>query len=87
MPEDAEPTPRRRPACRVFGCKWRFWNEGPELHRSCERCGTTAAKRYASAEQAARYARHLDREPRQPVGFFGILSGTLIRERHGRDRD
>jgi len=71
----------------VFGCKWRFWNEGPELHRQCERCGANAVKRYPTAERAAGYARTFDREPRQPTGFFGILSGTLIRDPDGRDRD
>ncbi len=68
----------------MFGCKWRFWAEGTELHRACERCDAVVVKRYESAEKASRYARHLDREPRQPVGLFAILSGTVIRDPEGR---
>ena len=76
--------PPKRLACRVFGCKWRFWAEGADLHRACERCDRSIVKRYESAEQADRYARYLDREPRPPVGLFGILSGTLIRDPDSR---
>jgi hypothetical protein len=89
MATEQQEQPRRRGlACRVFGCRWRFWAEGDELHRACERCDTEVVKRYPTAEQADRYARHLDREPRQPVGLFGILSGTLIRDpdRHREPR-
>jgi hypothetical protein len=56
-------------ACRMLGHRPRFWNEGPVMHWECERCGEAAGeKRYASAADAARYARTLDREDREALG-------------------
>ncbi len=66
-------------ACRVFGCRPRFSASGELLEWRCQRCGAGGEKRYPTAEQAERYARHLDREPREPVGLFAILSGTILR--------
>ena len=44
----------------------------------CERrCGARGVKKYASAEQAARYASRLDRDDRRDLGRRAPLFGTL----------
>jgi hypothetical protein len=44
---------------------------------SCERCGESGSKEYASAVDAQRYARAFDREDRDDLGrrapFIGLL--------------
>ncbi len=57
----------------------------------CVRCGTGGSKRYASAADAARYARVFDREDREDLGRRAPLVGLLplrllsaLRRRRGR---
>jgi hypothetical protein len=65
------------------------------MHWECQRaCGAGGSKRYASAEDAARYARALDREDREDIGrrapFFGLFPLRLFRafrERRRKHRD
>jgi hypothetical protein len=71
-------------ACRVAGHRPRFWAEGEVMRWECERCGLAGAKRYASAADAARYARALDREDREALGHRTPLS--LLPLRLGRRR-
>jgi hypothetical protein len=74
-------------ACRVFGCRWRFGAEGPELSWWCERgCPSGGRKVYESAQEAAAMAAAMDREPRSPLGFLAVLGGTVHREPRQRDR-
>lgn len=49
--------------CRLLGHRLRFEAEGPVMHWRCERgCeGATGEKRYATAEDARRYAEAFDR--------------------------
>ena len=62
-------------SCRVFGHRWRFSTEGDVMRWECGRgCGAEGSKRYASAEQAARYARVFDREDRDATGRRPLLS-------------
>src|SRR5581483_6080310 len=45
-------------ACRLLGHRYRFRAEGATMRWSCARCGADGgAKQYATAEEAARYAR------------------------------
>jgi hypothetical protein len=88
--------PRRAPAgttriapqtlsCRVFGCAWRFGAEDRVLTWWCERgCPSSGEKTYATAEEAARMAAVLDRQPRSPLGFLAMIGGTIHRERDRR---
>jgi hypothetical protein len=65
-------------ACRVVGHRYRFRAEGTTMTWACERCGTVGgAKEYASPEDAARYARGLDREDRSDLGRRAPLVGLL----------
>jgi hypothetical protein len=77
-------------ACRVFGHRYRFWAEGGTMRWECSRrCGDTASKQYASAEDAARFARALDREDRDTVGRrapLSLLPLRLARRLAGHDR-
>lgn len=67
---------------RIFGCRWRFGAEGRVLSWWCARgCPSGGEKTYASAEDAARMAAVLDREPRSPANLLAVLGGTLHRER------
>jgi hypothetical protein len=73
-------------SCRVFGCRWRFGAEGRVLSWWCARgCPSGGEKTYESAEQAARMAAALDREPRGPAGVLAVFGGTLHREKRQRD--
>jgi hypothetical protein len=77
-------------ACRVFGHRYRFWAEGATMRWECSRrCGDTASKQYASAEDAARFARALDREDRDTIGRrapLSLLPLRLARRLAGHDR-
>jgi hypothetical protein len=77
-------------ACRVLGHRYRFWAEGPTMRWECSRdCGAGGSKGYASAEDAARYARGLDREDRDTVGRrapLSLLPLRLARRLAGHDR-
>ena len=62
-------------ACRVFGHRPRFGVDGSTLVWSCARgCGDAGSRRYASAQEAARYARAFDREDRGDIGRRPLLS-------------
>jgi len=64
--------------CRVFGHRLRFAADGATMTWSCERCGGDAgSKTYASAADAARYARAFDREDREDLGRRAPLVGLL----------
>ena len=55
-------------ACRLLGHRYRFCAEGTTMRWACARCGGGSSKEYASPEDAARYARGLDREDRDEIG-------------------
>jgi hypothetical protein len=77
-------------ACRVLGHRYRFWAEGPTMRWECSRdCGDAGAKEYSSSEEAARYARGLDREDRDTAGRrapLSLLPLRLARRLAGHDR-
>jgi hypothetical protein len=62
------------------------------MHWECQRgCGAAGSKRYASAEDASRYARRFDREDRADLGrrapLLGLFPLRLLRAfRESRDR-
>jgi hypothetical protein len=71
-------------SCRVLGHRFRFSSEGETLLWRCRRdCGAGGAKRYASAKDAARYARAFNREDREDLGrrapFFGLFPLRVLR--------
>jgi hypothetical protein len=67
-------------ACRVYGHRYRFWAEGRTMRWACSRdCGTASSKEYETAEDAARFARVLDREDRDIVGKRAPLSLLPLR--------
>jgi hypothetical protein len=65
------------------------------MYWECQRgCGAGGSKRYASAEDASRYARGFDREDRADLGRRAPLLGLFplrllraFRERRDRHRD
>jgi hypothetical protein len=65
------------------------------MYWECQRgCGAGGSKRYASAEDASRYARGFDREDRADLGRRAPLLGLFplrllraLRERRDRHRD
>ena len=64
--------------CRTLGHRLRFVADGPQLRWYCERgCGAQGTRDYATADDARRYARALDRDPRDDLGRrappFGLL--------------
>jgi hypothetical protein len=70
--------------CRLLGHRFRFSSEGDTMVWRCERgCGAEGAKRYASAEDAARYAHGLDRRDTDDLGrrapYFGLFPLRLLR--------
>jgi hypothetical protein len=64
-------------ACRLLGHRPRFSSDGATMRWSCERCGDGGEKTYATAEEAARYARAFDREDRDDLGRRAPLIGLL----------
>ena len=75
--------------CRVLGHRFRFSSEGDTMRWSCQRgCGAGGAKRYPTAEEAARYARAFDREDREDRGrrapMFGLWPLRIARALRGR---
>jgi Prophage protein (DUF1660) len=70
-------------ACRLLGHRYRFSAAGEKMTWACRRCGSGGAKTYASAEDAALYARSFDREDRDELGrrapLFGLLPLRLWR--------
>jgi hypothetical protein len=78
-------------ACKLLGHRWRFSAEGETMRWWCERgCDAGGWKRYASAEDAARYARAFDKRDSEAVGRRPILAlwplGLARRARRGRTR-
>lgn len=64
--------------CRVLGHRFRFVSEGGTMRWSCSRgCGAEGSKRYATAEDARRYARALDHEDASDLGRRAPLVGLL----------
>ncbi|HEY6151369.1 MAG TPA: hypothetical protein VIW19_12685 [Gaiellaceae bacterium] len=64
--------------CRVLGHRYRFRAEGETMLWECERgCGAGGSKDYATAQEAARYARAFDREDRHDVGRRAPLVGLF----------
>jgi hypothetical protein len=77
-------------ACRILGHRPRFTSEGQTMRWACVRCGEGGEKRYASAEDAARYARAFDREDRESLGerapLIGLLPLRIFRKLQKRSR-
>jgi hypothetical protein len=77
--------------CRLLGHRVRFTSEGDTMRWECQRgCGVGGSKRYASAEEASRYARAFDREDREDLGrrapLFGLFPLRLLRALRERRR-
>jgi hypothetical protein len=76
-------------SCRVFGHRYRFTSEGDEMRWRCARCGAGGAKRYPTAEAAARYASAFDREDRDDLGrrapLVALFPLRLLRAARRRD--
>jgi hypothetical protein len=65
-------------ACRLLGHRYRFAADGATMRWSCARCAAAGGTRtYASAEEAARYARAFDREDRDDLGRRAPLVAGL----------
>jgi hypothetical protein len=61
--------------CRLLGHRPRFSSDGATLQWLCARgCGACGTRRYASAEEARRYALAFDREDRDDLGLRPLLS-------------
>jgi hypothetical protein len=78
--------------CSVLGHRFRFESDGPVMRWSCARgCGAGGEKRYATTEDAARYARAFDREDRDDLGrrapLIGLFPLRLWRALRGRRRE
>jgi hypothetical protein len=64
--------------CQLLGHRLGFAADGATMRWECRRgCGAAGSKQYASAEEAARYARGLNREDRQDLGRRAPLVGLL----------
>jgi hypothetical protein len=62
-------------SCRLLGHRFRFTADAETMRWECERgCGAGGSKRYATAEQAQRYARAFDRRDAEDVGRRPLLS-------------
>jgi hypothetical protein len=77
--------------CRLLGHRFRFTNEGDVMRWRCERgCDAGGEKRYATADDAQRYARAFDREDREDLGrrapLVGLLPLRLLRAWRDRRR-
>lgn len=64
--------------CRLLGHRYGFEADDAVMTWRCRRCGAPGGtKRYASAEEAARYAAAFDREDSDDLGrrapFIGLL--------------
>ena len=74
-------------ACRILGHRYRFRADGTAMLWECERgCGSGGSKQYSSAEDAARYARGLERagEPDQGPPLIAALPLRLVRRLRAR---
>lgn len=64
--------------CRLLGHRYRFRADGATMSWSCGRCGEVGGeKRYASADEARRFATAFDREDRSALGRRAPLIGLL----------
>jgi len=63
--------------CALTGHRLRFQADGTTMIWRCERCAESGSKQYASAADAARYARAFDREDRDDTGRRAPLIGML----------
>jgi hypothetical protein len=62
-------------SCRLLGHRLQFRADGEMMRWECEReCGFRGEKRYASAADAQRYARALDRRDADSLGKRPTLS-------------
>ena len=80
-------------ACTVLGHRLTFRAEGPEMRWECQRgCGEGGGvKRYATAEEARRYADAFDLSPTANLGERAPLIGLFPlrlwrRRRHSKHR-
>jgi hypothetical protein len=75
--------------CSLLGHRWRFTAAGTTMRWDCERgCGAAGSKTYATADDAARYARALDRRDGDALGRRPLLSllPLWLARRAGKDR-
>jgi hypothetical protein len=77
--------------CRLLGHRYRFTTEGATMRWTCQRCGIVGGEKgYASAADAATYARAFDREDRDDLGrrapYMGLLPLRLARALRQRRR-
>lgn len=65
--------------CKVLGHRPTFWAEGSTMRWECERgCGEVeGSKTYASAADAERYAKALDKRDNEDIGKRAPLLGLL----------
>ncbi|WP_255945124.1 hypothetical protein [Streptomyces odontomachi] len=64
--------------CRLLGHRYRFFSVGNSLEWRCARgCGAEGSKKYASAQDADRYARAFDLEDRADLGRRAPLVGLF----------
>jgi hypothetical protein len=64
--------------CSLFGHRYRFAADGSTMSWRCERCDAQGgSKDYATADEAARFARAFDREDRADLGRRAPLVGLL----------
>jgi hypothetical protein len=62
-------------ACRLTGHRPRYRSDGATMHWACARgCGASGSKRYATADDARRYAAALNREDSEAFGRRPLLS-------------
>jgi hypothetical protein len=61
-------------ACKLLGHAYRFTAEGETMRWACDRCGEGGSKRYASAEDARRYAQSFDQRDAEKLGKRPLLS-------------
>jgi hypothetical protein len=74
----AYPRPAMAVRCRIFGHRYRFTSVGATMRWDCARaCGAGGEKRYASEDDARRYAAAFDREDREDLGRRAPLVAGL----------
>ena len=78
--------------CRLLGHRFRFSSDAETMRWQCQRgCGAGGEKRYASSEDAARYAQAFDREDREDLGrrapLVALFPLRLMRAARQRSRN